>query len=76
MTDLKPVEKVRELYEANDPSKAHGALDEMLETCDGPTSALVIVYEVGFKPRMRYFGRTLSRTEMMGVLTSLLIDKA
>lgn len=62
------------LDEANDPARAHEGLDEMLAGCTGKAvSALVIVYEPGVGPVMRYFGRTLSTTEIRGVLTSVLL---
>lgn len=55
-------------------SAAHVGLDAMLAEADGePCSAIVIVYEAGAMPVMRYYGRTLSRTELVGVLQRLVI---
>lgn len=71
---LKPVEAVQ-LDEANDPALAHRGLDDMLAECKGKTaSSFVIVYEPGQKPRMRYYGRTLTATEVRGVLVTLLLE--
>ena len=63
------------LNEFDDPSLAHRGLDTLLGECQNPAvSSLVIVYEAGMKPRMKYYGRTLSSTELRGVLMTILLE--
>lgn len=67
--------RIIELDPANDPARAHKGLDDMLKECvTSQPSTLVIVHEVGQAPKMRYYGRTLTSTEMRGVLVSLLLE--
>lgn len=70
----KQLAEVVTLDVANDPRDAHVGLDKMLADCEGAVSSLVIVYEAGHKPRFRYYGRTLTRTELLGVFAHLQMD--
>lgn len=66
---------IKQLDKYNDPAEAHQGLDEMLKARVGTAaSSFVIVYEPGQVPEMRYYGRTLTRTELRGVLMTLLLE--
>lgn len=65
---------VKSLDDAADPAMAHKGVDDILKVFEGlPLSTFVIGYSPGSGPEMRYFGRTLSATEMRGVLMTLLL---
>lgn len=71
MADVKLVPV--ELDECNDPKMAHRGLDCMLEDCTTAVSSIVIVHEAGKTPRMKYWGRTLTATELRGVFMTVLL---
>ncbi len=65
---------VKALDDANDPALAHKGVDQTLESFkDLPASTMVIGYAPGRVPEMRYYGRSLSETELRGVLMTLLL---
>lgn len=61
---------------ANDPAAAHAGVDWMCndEFKDLPLSVFVIGHAPGKIPQMKYYGRTLTETEMRGVLMTILMQ--